>query len=72
MSRFFWAQYMIPTRGDWVSNIKTILDKIDLNVSFEDINESYVLIHKVLMTQSLPQKLLQRKIMKRGGKIHVM
>ena len=27
MSRFFWAQSMHPTRGDWVSNIRKILIK---------------------------------------------
>ena len=37
MSRFFWAQAMQPTRGDWVSKIRKILTKIDFDISFEQI-----------------------------------
>ena len=37
ISRFFWAQCLHPTKGDWVSNIKKVLIKIEYGISFEEI-----------------------------------
>ena len=37
ISRFFWAQCLHPTKGDWVSNIKKVLIKIEYDISFEEI-----------------------------------
>ena len=36
--RFFKAQCQMSTKGDWISNIKKIIEDIDLSMTFEDIS----------------------------------
>ena len=35
--RFFIAQCEHPTKGDWVSSVKTIMKEVDLKLTFEEI-----------------------------------
>ena len=37
---FFQAQCQYPTKGDWISNIKKIMNSIDMNLTFEDISKT--------------------------------
>ena len=39
LSRFFQAQLDNPTRGDWVTNIKHVLQILNLEISFERIRD---------------------------------
>ena len=62
VSGFFWAQCMKPTRGKWVSNIKKILDKIYLQISFEEVkNNEKIQFKKTVepkVRKAAPNKLL--------------
>ena len=53
MLRFFRAQCENPTKGDWVSNVKSIKDNRGLNITFEEIAH---------MKKPLYQKLVNEKV----------
>ena len=51
--KFFKAQCENPTKGDWVSSVKKIMNEINLNMSFEE---------KVLSRKNNFKKVVYKKV----------
>ena len=68
MSRFFWAQSLHPTRGDWVSNVKKILIKIDFDISFEEIIVMKIITFKKTVQSKVRKAALKYLLSKRKSK----
>ena len=68
MSRFFWAQPLHPTRGDWVSNVKKILIKIDFDISFEEIILMKIMTFKKTVQSKVRKAALKYLLSKRKSK----
>ena len=69
---FFQAQCQYPTKGDWISNIKKIMNSIDLNLTFEDISKTKNVAFKKLVDSKVKKvtvQYLKSKIKSKGKEI---
>ena len=70
--RFFIAQCENPTKGDWVSSLKNIMDVVDLKMTFEEIKMAKKKYFKILVRKKvniLAFKYLLSKIKSKGKEI---
>ena len=70
--RFFQVQCQYPTKGNWISNIKNIMNSIDLNLTFEDISKTKNIAFKKLVDSKVKKvavQYLKSKIKSKGKEI---
>ena len=66
--KFFQLQQQKPTKGDWVSECKTDLEKLEINETFEEIKLMTPIKFKNVLKSRITKNALKYLLQKRGSK----